>query len=44
MYIYETHMHTSPVSACARVSVEDALKYYKSAGYTGVFMTEHFID
>ena len=44
MYIYETHMHTSPVSACARVSVEDALKHYKSAGYTGVFMTDHFID
>ena len=44
MYIYETHMHTSPVSACARVSVKDALKHYKSAGYTGAFMTDHFID
>lgn len=44
MFLYETHMHTSPVSQCARVSVEDALKYYKSAGYAGVFMTEHFID
>ena len=44
MFLYETHMHTSPVSHCARVSVEDALKYYKSAGYAGVFMTEHFLD
>ena len=44
MYLYETHMHTSPISACATVSVEEALKAYKSAGYTGVFMTDHFID
>ena len=44
MFLYETHMHTSPVSHCARVSVENALKYYKSAGYRGVFMTDHFID
>ena len=44
MYIYETHMHTHPVSQCARVSVEEALTAYKSEGYAGVFMTDHFID
>ena len=44
MYLYETHMHTSPVSACARASVRESLEYYKSEGYAGVFMTDHFID
>ena len=44
MYLYETHVHTYPVSACAKVGVEETLKYYKDAGYAGVFMTDHFID
>ena len=44
MYLYETHLHTSPVSACGKASVRETLEYYKSAGYAGVFMTEHFID
>lgn len=44
MYLYETHVHTSPVSACARVGIEETLKFYKSAGYAGVFMTDHFFD
>lgn len=44
MYLYETHMHTSPTSACARVSVREALEFYKSAGYAGVAITNHFID
>ena len=44
MLKYETHLHTSPVSRCARVSVEDNLKTYKALGYDGVFITNHFID
>jgi predicted metal-dependent phosphoesterase TrpH len=44
MYLYETHLHTSPVSACARVGVRETLEYYKNAGYAGVFITDHFID
>ena len=44
MYLYETHVHTYPISACSRASVRDTLEYYKSAGYAGVFMTDHFID
>ncbi len=42
MYKYETHMHTFPVSGCAKVSAEEALDFYKSAGYDGVFVTNHF--
>ena len=44
MYRYETHLHTSPVSACARATVRQSLEFYKSIGYDGVFITNHFID
>ena len=44
MYLYETHVHTSPLSACARAGVRETLEFYKSAGYAGVFLTDHFID
>ena len=44
MYLYETHLHTFPISACGKASVRESLEYYKSAGYSGVFMTDHFID
>ena len=44
MYLYETHMHTFPVSKCARATVRENLEFYKSAGFTGVFITNHFID
>ena len=44
MYLYETHLHTSPLSACAKASVRENLEFYKSAGYAGVFLTDHFID
>lgn len=43
-YLYETHLHTSPVSRCARASVRETLEFYKSIGYAGVFITNHFID
>ncbi len=43
-YRYETHMHTSPVSRCAKASVRDNLEFYKNAGYDGVFITNHFLD
>lgn len=44
MFRYETHLHTSPVSACARYGVRENLEFYKSLGYEGVFITNHFID
>lgn len=44
MYKYETHLHTLPVSGCARASVEENLEFYKSLGYDGVFITNHFLD
>jgi histidinol phosphatase-like PHP family hydrolase len=43
-YLYETHLHTSPVSRCAGASVRESLEFYKQLGYDGVFITNHFID
>ncbi len=44
MYRYETHLHTNGVSLCAKADIEENLRYYKSLGYTGVFVTNHFVD
>lgn len=44
MFKYETHMHTSPVSKCASATVRESLEFYKSIGYDGVFITNHFLD
>ena len=44
MYRYETHLHTYPVSRCARRSPRENLEFYKSLGYDGVFITNHFLD
>ena len=44
MYRYETHLHTYPVSRCAKVSPEEVVDYYLRIGYDGIFITNHFID
>lgn len=44
MYRYETHLHTFPVSRCARAGVRQTLEFYKQLGYAGVFITNHFLD
>ena len=44
MYRYETHLHTAPVSKCARTTVQETLEFYRTLGHAGVFITNHFID
>ncbi|MBQ6456672.1 MAG: hypothetical protein IJJ31_06115 [Mogibacterium sp.] len=44
MYRYETHCHTSPVSRCARASVDETVDFYRQLGYDGIFITNHFLD
>lgn len=44
MYRVETHLHTWPVSRCAKATVEESLDYYKSLSYDAVFVTNHFIN
>jgi histidinol phosphatase-like PHP family hydrolase len=44
MFKYETHCHTSEGSLCGRSSAKDIVNFYKSKGYTGIFITDHFIN
>jgi hypothetical protein len=44
MYIYETHLHCSPVSACGADKPEDLVEIYKSLGYAGFILTDHFFN
>ena len=37
-YRYETHLHTAPISKCARVGVKEVLEFYKSEDYAGVLV------
>jgi len=43
-YLYETHMHTSEVSACALYSAVRQVILYKEMGYTGIIITDHFVN
>ncbi|MCL1878675.1 MAG: PHP domain-containing protein [Defluviitaleaceae bacterium] len=44
MFLYETHMHTYPISACASSSPEEMVQNYSSLGYTGAIITDHFFN
>jgi len=43
-YLYETHMHTSEVSACASTSGAKQARIYKELGYDGIIVTDHFYN
>ena len=43
-YLYETHMHTSEVSACAINSATQQVAIYKTQGFTGIIITDHFVN
>lgn len=43
LYLYETHLHTAEVSRCARSSAAQQVTYYKSRGFTGIIVTDHFL-
>ena len=44
VYRYETHLHTAETSLCGRSSGAEFASYLKSLGYTGVFVTDHFLN
>ena len=44
MYLYETHMHTFPVSACASSLPGEQVRAYRQRGYAGVIVTDHFVN
>lgn len=43
-YLYETHCHTSETSRCAKIAGADLARFYKSLGYRGIFVTDHFLN
>ncbi len=42
MYIYETHMHTCEGSACGVTPGAEYPAFYKSIGFSGIIITDHF--
>ncbi len=42
MYKIETHLHTRPVSSCAFFEPEEMIRFYNEAGYSTVFVSDHF--
>jgi len=43
-YKYETHLHTSEASRCGASSGVELARFFKELGYTGVFVTDHFLN
>ena len=43
VYKYDTHVHTSQSSLCAKSKGEELVEYYASNGYSGFIVTDHFI-
>ena len=42
-YVYETHLHTCEASACGRATGQEMARACHEAGYTGIFVTNHFV-
>ena len=42
LYLYETHLHTCQASACGISTGAEHVRYYRSIGFTGIFVTDHF--
>lgn len=43
-YKYETHLHTKEGSACSSSTGAMQARAHKEAGYTGIFVTDHFFN
>ncbi|MGM9641975.1 MAG: PHP domain-containing protein [Eubacteriales bacterium] len=42
MFKTEAHLHTYPVSSCAKLSPREMVRLHKEAGYDTVFVSDHF--
>ncbi len=40
----ETHLHTSDVSMCAKLTAREMVKLYHEAGYKTLFISDHYIE
>jgi len=43
-YKYETHLHTAEVSKCAISTAVEMVRGHYEAGYSGIIVTDHFIN
>ena len=43
-YLYETHLHTVQASSCAVSYGRDYIRRYRSLGYAGIIITDHFYN
>lgn len=43
-YLYETHLHTTAASACAKSAGSEYISFYKNLGYDGIIVTDHFFN
>ena len=44
MYFYELHLHTAETSKCGRSPARDMVKAYAEKGFSGIVVTDHFIN
>ena len=43
-YLYETHLHTTAASACAKSTGSEYISFYKELGFDGIIVTDHFFN
>jgi histidinol phosphatase-like PHP family hydrolase len=41
---YEMHTHTNEVSRCASIPADELVQFYKDQGFSGVCITDHFLN
>ena len=44
MFFYEIHCHTQETSRCSRSSAREMVADYKRRGFTGMVITDHFVN
>jgi len=44
MYLYELHCHTAETSKCGQSPARDMVKAYKEKGFSGLVITDHFLN
>ncbi len=42
MFKFDTHVHTSETSPCAKMTAAETVRLYQEAGFSGVCITDHF--
>ena len=42
MFKTETHLHTAEVSSCSKIKAREMIRKYYEAGYSTVFVSDHF--